>query len=75
MKMHDVGTQNDVDFDGMFDTPTLIETYRTAPYLHDGRYTTLEELLWVGRHGETEGNFGKLTEQEKKDLIEYLLSL
>lgn len=75
MKMHDVGTQNDVDFDGMFDTPTLIEMYRTAPYLHDGRYTTLEELLWVGRHGETDGNFEKLTEQEKADLVEFLLSL
>jgi len=75
LKMHDVGTQNDVDFDGMFDTPSLIEIYRTAPYLHDGRYTTLEELLWIGRHGETDGNLEKLTEQEKKDLVEYLLSL
>ncbi|MDO4629628.1 MAG: hypothetical protein Q4C70_10630, partial [Planctomycetia bacterium] len=75
MKMHDVGTQNDEDFDGMFDTPTLIETFRTAPYLHDGRYLTLEELLWEGKHGETDGNFGKLSEQDKADLIEYVLSL
>ena len=75
MKMHDVGTQNEVDFDGFFDTPTLIETFRTAPYLHDGRYLTLEELLWEGRHGETDGNFEKLSEQERADLIEYLLSL
>ena len=75
MKMHDVGTQNEEDFDGFFDTPTLIETFRTAPYLHDGRYLTLEELLWEGRHGETDGNFEKLSEQDRADLIEYLLSL
>lgn len=75
MKLHDVGTRNESDFDGMFDTPTLIEVFRTAPYLHDGRYLTLEELLWEGRHGETDGNFGKLSEQEKADLIEYVLSL
>ena len=75
MKMHDVGTQNESDFDGMFDTPSLNETFRTAPYLHDGRYLTLEELLWEGRHGETDGNFEKLSEQDRKDLIEYLLSI
>lgn len=75
MKMHDVGTQNESDFDGMFDTPSLNEIFRTAPYLHDGRYLTLEELLWEGRHGETDGNFEKLSEQERKDLIEYLLSI
>ena len=28
-----------------FDTPTLIEVWRTAPYLHDGRYLTIEELI------------------------------
>ncbi len=75
MKMHDVGTRNEEDFDGMFDTPTLIETFRTAPYLHDGRYLTLEELLWEGRHGESHGNFEKLSEQDKADLIDYVLSL
>jgi cytochrome c peroxidase len=58
-----------------FDTPTLLELYRTAPYLHDGRATTLEELFTKynlrDRHGRTSG----LTRQELADLIAFLLSL
>ncbi len=75
MKMHDVLTETQYDYNPFFDTPTLIETYRTAPYLHDGRYTTLEQLLYEGYHGDPEKNLDKLTEQEKADLIEFLLSL
>lgn len=75
MKMHDVLTKNASDYDGIFDTPTLIETFRTGPYLHDGRYVTLEELLYKGYHGDPEKRLDLLTEQEKADLIEYLLSL
>lgn len=33
------------------ETPTLIEVWRTAPYLHDGGYLTVHELLSEGRHG------------------------
>ena len=41
------------DRNDRFDTPTLIEVWRTAPYLHDGRYATIKELFSKGRHGST----------------------
>ena len=31
----------------LFDTPTLIELWRTAPYLYDGRAATMEEALLI----------------------------
>jgi cytochrome c peroxidase len=62
----------DVDGNGEFDTPALVEAWRTAPYNHDGRWTTLEELLEEGDHG---GMSGKLTEKELADLAEFVGSL
>ena len=77
LKMHDVGTETASDFgETEFDTPSLIEIHRTGPYLHDGRYTTLEDLLFKGLHGDLKGErLNQLTNQEKADLINYLLSL
>ncbi|MDO4571062.1 MAG: hypothetical protein Q4D38_11800 [Planctomycetia bacterium] len=75
MKLHDVASTNEFDMHDEFDTPTLIETYRTAPYLHDGRYLTLEELLYEGYHGDPQRRLDKLNAEEKADLVEYLLSL
>jgi len=81
-KMHDVGTNGPLDreadiqkWGGNFDTPTLIETWRTAPYLHDGRYVEMRELFLDGHHGEGVGNVKGMTEQEVDDLSEYVLSL
>lgn len=58
-----------------FITPRLVELYRTAPFLHDGRAATLEDILTVhnphGHHGDT----GGLNAGELEDLIEYLRSL
>ena len=31
-----------------FDTPALVELWRTAPYLHDGSCASLHELLTAG---------------------------
>ena len=55
-----------------FDTPSLNELWRTAPYLHDGRASTLEEVLttYKGSHFST-----SLTDDERRDLISFLLSL
>lgn len=71
-RMHDVGTRTESDSRRRFDTPTLIEVWRTAPYLHDGRYLTIEELLMEGRHG-LRGK--ELSRQQVEDLAEYVLSL
>jgi len=54
-----------------FDTPTLIECWRTAPYMHDGHFTTIKELLTKGKHGNVE----KLTGRQVDELVEFVLSL
>ena len=83
LQSYDVGTHSTYDFttspEGKrvpqirFDTPTLVEVWRTAPYLHDGRYYTLEQLFREGRHGLNDAQ--QLTEEELHDLIIYMLSL
>lgn len=74
-KMHNVGMLTPSEPDGKYDTPSLIEAYRTAPYYHDGRAATLQEALTTsdpeGKHGHTKA----LTPQELDDLVAYLLSL
>jgi YVTN family beta-propeller protein len=75
LQMHDVESKGQYDRRADFDTPTLIECWRTAPYLHDGRYTTMKQLIKEGKHGRKFGEVEKLTEQEINDLVEYVLSL
>lgn len=75
MKMHNVGSQGKFDRSVEFDTPTLIEVWRTAPYMHDGHYLTIEELIHEGRHGEQGGNIDGLTEEQLHDLAEFVRSL
>ncbi len=75
MLMHDVGSRGQYDRRDTFDTPTLIECWRTAPYLHDGRYTTLKDLFAQGRHGLQDNDLGKLSKKQIRDLVEYVLSL
>ena len=45
MKMHRIG--EDIEFENGWDTPTLREVWRTAPYLFDGRAATMEEVFTV----------------------------
>jgi YVTN family beta-propeller protein len=68
---HDVGTRNTWDQGNEFDTPTLIECWRTGPYLHDGRYSTLREIFTDGYHG----IYIAATDQEIEDLIAFISSL
>jgi cytochrome c peroxidase len=75
MQTHDVGTQGPRDGRSEFDTPTLIEVWRTAPYLHDGRSTTIKELIVEGKHGASEGHVDQLGERQVDDLVEFVLSL
>jgi YVTN family beta-propeller protein len=72
LSMHDVASKGKYDRRKTFDTPTLIESWRTAPYMHDGQYTTMKELLTKGKHGKVDA---KLSEKQIADLIEFVLSL
>ncbi len=75
MKSHTVGTSGRYDLgDERFDTPALVELWRTAPYLHDGSAASVRDVLTASppdRHGKT----SHLTPAQLDDLAEYLLSL
>jgi len=75
LKQYDVGTRGQLDRTGTFDTPTLVEIWRTAPYLHDGSAATLREMLIDRNKDDHHGVTSQLTEREIEDLLAYLLSL
>lgn len=69
MKMHRIG--ENIEFDAGWDTPTLREVWRTAPYLFDGRASTMREVFEVEKHGIDK----KITTKELDELVEYVNSL
>ncbi len=75
MKLHDVSTKCYFDRKSSFDTPTLVETWRTAPYLHDGRYLHMKDVFKLGKHGDVMGDIEGLSDEQLDDLVEYILSL
>ena len=67
---------------GKFRTPSLRELKYTAPYMHNGVFASLEEVIeFYDRAGGTDPNKSpllkplRLSDQEKKDLLAFLLSL
>lgn len=71
LQQYEMGTLGKYDKQNKWDTPTLIEVWRTAPYLHDGRYANLEDVFKVEKHGLRES----LSDDKINNLTEYLLSL
>jgi hypothetical protein len=69
-----VGTAIGLDEGRKFDTPTLVEIWRTAPYLYDGRATTIEDVLTKFNPDDKHGITSNLTENEIKDLAQFVLS-
>jgi YVTN family beta-propeller protein len=73
---HDVGTRNQHDQDtDKFYTPTLVEVWRTAPYLHDGSAATIRDVMTTRNPHDEHGETSKLSDHEIDDLCEYVLSL
>jgi cytochrome c peroxidase len=73
---------NNPDDIGAFKTPTLREIARTAPYMHDGRFKTLEEVVKFYNQGGIKNPHQdntiiplELTEQEQQDVVALLKSL
>jgi cytochrome c peroxidase len=67
---------------GVFKTPTLREITNTAPYMHNGSLKTLKEVIEFYNKGGTKNpNLDKeikplnLTDEEEKDLVEFLKTL
>ncbi|MFM1931334.1 MAG: hypothetical protein RL226_637 [Bacteroidota bacterium] len=78
-------TGNPLEF-GKFKTPTLRNVELTAPYMHDGRFQTLEEVVEHynsgGQPSETIDPFMKytsgglmLSDQSKEDILNFLKTL
>jgi DNA-binding beta-propeller fold protein YncE len=70
-----VGTKGPRDFTDMFDTPHLLGIAHSAPYLHDGRAKTLEELWTVYQTNDLHGVSSYMDKHQLNDLIEYLKTL
>lgn len=68
---YEMGTPGKGDRQNVWDTPTLIEVWRTGPYLHDGRSATMKDVFKKESHGIE----GKLSEEDLDCLTEYILSL
>jgi len=77
LQPYDVGTARETDLDvgKRFDTPTLTELWRTAPYLHTGEAATLHEAFTKFNAGDRHGATSHLSPDKLDALVEYLLSL
>ncbi len=76
MHAHDVGTAGPFDQGRtLFDTPALVELWRTAPFLHDGSCVSLQELLTSRNSADRHGRTSHLSKPQIDDLVAYLLSL
>jgi mono/diheme cytochrome c family protein len=75
LKAHDVGTKDILDPDGMYYTPTLLEMWRTAPYLHDGSAATMREVLTTKNVGDKHGKTSHLTSRQLDQLEAYILQI
>jgi cytochrome c peroxidase len=71
-------------FRGTWRTPSLRDVAKTAPYMHDGVYRTLDDVIWHYDQGGTATTLTskapelrplRLTNQERLDLVEFLKTL
>ena len=74
-KKNSLGLGSDSERDREFATPILIEAWRTAPYMYDGRAVTIQEVITTDNKNNRHGNTKGLTPQEVEDLADYVNSL
>jgi hypothetical protein len=72
LKFHNAGVTDVFDANTSWDTPSLIEAWRTGPYGHLGSYDKLEDISMLKSHSQ---EASKLTSQEFQDLMQFLRSL
>ena len=73
--LRSVGTQEARDPKGLFDTPHLIGVGASAPYLHDGRAKTLEEIWTTYQKDDLHGVSSYWSKEQLNDLVEYLKTI
>jgi cytochrome c peroxidase len=62
------GLRHDIGSGGVYDTPSLLGSARSAPYFHDGRFAGLADVV---EHFDTAFTL-RLGTAEKRDLVAYL---
>ncbi len=76
LQTYDVGTAGPLDGRVRgFDTPTLVELWRTAPYLHDGSAATIRDVLTTHNRADRHGTTSHLSRAQLDELTAYVLSL
>jgi cytochrome c peroxidase len=75
LNKYNVGTGDGLEKATEFDTPSLNELWRSAPYLYDGRALTLKEVFTTFNPHDNHGRTSHLSGHELNDLIQYLNSL
>jgi cytochrome c peroxidase len=63
--------QHDVGSDGLYKTPTLLNADFNAPYFHDGRYDTYNQVV---AHFDRVFDLG-LSPEDQRDLVAYLTAV
>ena len=69
------GTARGLDEGKSILVPSLVEVWRTAPYLHDGRAKTIREAVTTHNPGDIRGKTSSLNDRELEDLVNYVQSL
>lgn len=67
--------KSDVGTGGLFDNPHLTDLRSGAPYLHDGRALSVEEIWTVHDSSRTHGHTADMNKAMLNDLVTYLRSL
>jgi YVTN family beta-propeller protein len=75
LQMTDVGTLAESDDAMKFDVPQLNNVYESAPYLHDGKAQTLEEIWTLYNDYDEHGVANDMRKDQLNDLVEYLKSI
>ena len=73
-QVHDLGLGSTADAYKGYNTPSLKGVFRKVELLHDGRASSLDELL-SGDHAPEKVHGQEISKEEKSDLIEYLKTL
>jgi len=74
-RIHDVGTNDRGDVYKGYNPPSLLGVYDRILYMHDGRTRSLEDVLRKHHNPTRVTGNGELTEDEIRDLLEYVRSL
>ena len=74
LQKYNIGSGRGREREMAFDTPTLIEAWRTGPYLHDGRAATITDVFSRAGGGPAHGLRSRLNERKIRDLAAFVLS-